>query len=209
MKKKEFETLGRRLLPDLPGFAVKGELLFAQPIAQILRGVCFDRSIDTRSFYVEVFVQPLFVPSKHLVFNFGRRLGGGCRSWNADAPDVIAELSAELRRDALPFLSHVESVLDFVEVAKSFSSANPHTPKAIAFALARAGQTSQAVEVLDQLLSQLDLNVAWQREIADQAKALKAKLVTNPIEAQQQLDAWEAETVHNLGLDDFVIKRPI
>ena len=121
--------------------------------------------------------------------------------------NLVAELGSALKLQAVPFLSRVESLLDFVGLAKSFTL-SPHTPKAIAFALAHAGQTGQAVEVLDQLLSQLDLNVAWQREIADQAKALRAKLVTSPNEAQQQLDAWEAETVHNLGLDDFVVKRP-
>jgi hypothetical protein len=120
-------------------------------------------------------------------------------------PNLVTELGTALKLQAMPFLSRVDSLLGFVEVAKSLSG-NPHTPKAIAFALARAGQISQAVEVLDQLLNQLDLNVAWQREIADQAKAMRAKLVANPVEAQQQLEAWEAETVHNLGFDGFLTK---
>jgi hypothetical protein len=103
----------------------------------------------------------------------------------------------------VPFLSRVESLLDFVNVAKSYSAANPHTRKAIAFALGRAGHTIEAVNVLDQLLGQLDLNVAWQREIANIANALKSQLVNDPAAAQRQLDAWEAETATNLGLESF------
>ena len=203
MKKKEFETIGKQLLPILPGFVVKGDLLFMRPIGHILRAICFDRSIDPRSFYVEVFVQPFFVPMEYVVFNFGYRLGGNCHSWNADNPNLIAELRAGLKRDALPFLSQITSVSDFVKMAKSHPSGNPHTPEAIAFALARAGRNKEAIEVLDQLLGQVKLEVLWQREMADRAKSLKSQLLTDPAAAQRQLDAWEAETVKNLGLEEF------
>ncbi|HET6324474.1 MAG TPA: hypothetical protein VFG04_07220 [Planctomycetaceae bacterium] len=211
MTTKEIVSLEKSLLPDLPSFAIKGPLMFVAPAEHLLRGISFEgSSFDKASFAVTTFVMPLCVPTNHLYLNFGNRVrhkGGGDR-WTMGMPNLVAELGSALKLQAVPFLSRAESLLDFVEVAKSFSG-NPHTPKVIAFALARAGQTKQAVEVLDQLLSQLDLNVAWQREISDQAKALRSKLVTNPIEAQQQLDAWEAETVHNLGLDDFVVRRPI
>ena len=210
MTTKEFILLEKSLLSELPVFAIKGRLMFIPHTELILRGISFEgSSFDKTSFYASMFVMPLCVPTNHLYFNFGNRIRkeNGADRWNVAMPNLVTELGSALKLQAVPFLSRIESLLDFVEVAKSFSG-NPHTPKAIAFALARAGQNSQAVEVLDQLLSQLDLNVAWQREIADQAKALRAKLVTNPIEAQQQLDAWEAETVHNLGLDDFVVKRP-
>src|SRR5262249_49406583 len=136
-------------------------------------------------------------------FLFGDRIrhkGGGDR-WNVEMPNLIAELVAALKVQALPFLSHVESLLDFVEVAKAFSG-NPHTPKAIAFALARAGRIDEAINVIDQLLPHLDLSVEWQSEIASQANTLRAKLAT-PSEAQQQLEAWEAESARNLGLEEF------
>ncbi len=206
MTTKEFVSLEKSLLPELPGFAVKGPLMFIPSAEGLLRGISFEgSSFDKTSFYVTVFVMPLCAPTKHLYFNFGNRIRHkeGADRWHMEMPNLVTELSSALKLQAMPFLSRVGSLLDFVGVAKSFSASNLNTPKAIAFALARAGQTSQAVEVLDQLLSQLDLNVAWQREIADQAKALRGKLVTNPIETEQQLEAWEVETVHNLGLDNL------
>ena len=63
MKKQEFEKIGKQLLVEMPGFADRGDLLFIQPVRRVLRGVCFDRSIDPNSFYVQFFVQPLFVPT--------------------------------------------------------------------------------------------------------------------------------------------------
>jgi len=93
MTKKEFEKIGKALLAELPGFRVVGQLLFAQPIGHTLRGVFLDRSIDPRGFYVQVFALPLFVPTEHIGFNFGWRLGGGAHLWHADDPNLIYELS--------------------------------------------------------------------------------------------------------------------
>jgi hypothetical protein len=205
MKTKQFVAIQTKLLPELPGFAIKGNMLLMCPVEEILRGIYFEGSdFDQSSFYVNVFALPLCVPTKHLYFNFGNRLRiAGADRWNATVPKELAELGTVIRRDAVPFLLRTESLLGFVEVAKSSSSVNPHTPMAIAFSLARAGRTDEAAIVLDQLLPQLDLKVAWQREIADQVTALRAKLAANPSEALQQLEAWKAQSVRNLGLEIF------
>jgi hypothetical protein len=205
MKTKEFIAIEKSLLTDLPGFAIKGSMMVMCPVKHVLRGFCFEGSdFDKTSFYVYFFALPLCVPTKHLYFNFGDRLrSDGGDNWNVNDPNLLAKLGAAIRREAMPFLSRAESLLGFVEIARSFSYANPHTPMAIAFTLARAGRINEAISVLDQLLPQLNLKVAWQSEIADQAKALKAKLVANPSEAQQQLEAWEAESARNLGLEGF------
>jgi hypothetical protein len=88
---------------------------------------------------------------------------------------------------AVPFLSRAKTLLDFAEMARSFSFSNPHTPRAIGFALARAGRSNEAVHVLDQVLTQMDREVQWQRAIANQSKYLRDKLIADPDEAQRQL----------------------
>jgi hypothetical protein len=75
--------------------------------------------------------------------------------------------------------------------------------EAIAYALARAGDVAQAAMALDQLVGLLDEKVPWQCEMADRARALKSQMVSNPADVQRQLEAWEAESVHNLGLEVF------
>jgi hypothetical protein len=205
MTTNKFVSLEKQLLPDLSGFAIKGRLMFMPPVESVLRGIHFEGSaFDKTSFSVTVFVMPLCVPTEYLYFNFGKRLRHGAKGalWQIGEPDMLVELTSAVKLQAVPFLSRVESLLDFVEVARSFSSGNPHTPRAIAFALARAGQSGPAAVVLDKLLNRLDMSVAWQRQIAEQATNLKAKLVASPAEARQQLESWEAETVRNLGLDD-------
>jgi hypothetical protein len=208
--RKEFVALEKALLPELPGFAIKGSLMLMPPVQRLLRGVSFEgSSFDKTTFYATVFVMPLCVPTNYLYFLFGDRIRhkSGADGWNIRESNVIVELGAALKQRALPFLSRAKSLVDFVEVAKDFAG-NPHTPKAIGFALAQAGHVDQAVDVLGQLLGQVDLNVGWQREIAAQAGALRAQLIADPAGAQQQLETWETETVHKLGLDAFRPHNP-
>src|SRR5207249_2828862 len=75
MTTKEFIALAKSLMLDLPGFTFKGRLMFIKPVKQVLRGICFEPSaFDKRAFYVNVFALPLCVPTRHLYFNFGKRV---------------------------------------------------------------------------------------------------------------------------------------
>jgi hypothetical protein len=206
MTTKEFLTLEKNLLPHLPGFALSGRLMFLAPVKNTLRGISFEGSdFDKKSFYVNVFVLPLCVPTKHLYFNFGNRVrhGGGGDRWNTNMPNLIEELGTSLKREALSFLYPIESLKSFAEVAKSFSFKNPHTPQAVAYALIRVGDFQNARSALAQLLQQLDLKVEWQREMTERAETLKGMLDLNPTDAQRQLETWEVETIKNLGLESF------
>jgi len=125
LSKKELEAIGKRLLPDLFGFVVRGPLLVMKPLGHTLRAIYLSGSIDPRSFYVQILLQPLFVPSEHVFFNVGWRLrggSGGSDSWDADAPNLITELGAGLTREALPFLLRVELPQDTARAAASASA---------------------------------------------------------------------------------------
>jgi hypothetical protein len=64
------------LLSDLPSFSIKGHLLYSLESDYLLHGICFESSsFSSTSFTIEVFVQPLFIPSEYIYFSFGNRLG--------------------------------------------------------------------------------------------------------------------------------------
>lgn len=206
MTNKDFAGLGKRLLPALPGFSVKGPMTFFCPVKDVLRGLYFEgSSFDGKSFYVWMFFLPLFAPAKHVNFNLGKRLrepSGGDR-WNADTPSLIADLGAVVEREALPLLSGIESAEDMVKAATAFQNTrDPYAQQAIAYAWARSGEVMRADEELSRLLRLLDLKIPWQREMAERAETLKVRLA-NPADAQRQLQAWETETSQNLGLEKF------
>jgi hypothetical protein len=206
MKITEITSIGKRLLADLPGFAVRGQMLFMRPVGHTLRGIFLDRSVNPRGFYVQVFIQPLFVPAKHVAFNVGWRLGGSSHIWNAEAPGLISELDAALKRDAMPFLSSVQLPQDVARAAASLQkSGDPYVQQTIAYALARGGEVQQAVTALTQLVEMLDLKerYPWQLEMQRRAEALKGELRDNLSEAHRRLEFWADGTKKQLGLDQF------
>jgi polygalacturonase len=61
-------------------------------VKHALRGLYFEgSSFDGKSFYVWTFVLPLFVPTKHVSFNLGKRLRalGGADRWNAGCAERV------------------------------------------------------------------------------------------------------------------------
>ena len=204
MKRSEFASLLRHPLLQMEGFVLRGTLLFKPPVDRLLRGFCFESSqLDRRAFYATFFVMPLCVPSSHLHFTFGdrvRRAAGGDR-WNAEMPDLAAELATALKRAAV-FLSEIESLLAFVAYAESL----PRTERnleGVGYALARAGHVAQAIATFDELLERVDMTVPWQRELAGRISNLKHTLIKSPENARCQLVSFERETIQSLGLDEF------
>jgi hypothetical protein len=206
MTNKDFFTIGSRILVSLPGYTAQKNLVFAQPIGHTLKGVCFDRSaFDARSFYVHVFILPLFVPAKHLGFNLGWRVGGGSHRWNADDPNMVSDLNDALKREAVPFLSHVRSPREVAAAAVSLNKTkDPYVQEAIAYALALAGDSEQAAAAFKQLAALLDTQIPWQLEMEQRAQKFKADFLCNPTVAQKQLESWRVETAKNLGLERFL-----
>ena len=168
-----------------------------------LRGINFAPSaFNKTSFSATAFITPLFVPSPHLTLNFAHRVRkreGGDR-WDASMPLLIEELADAIKRQALPYLSPVQSLADFVKVANQSSSPNPHALRAIAFAMVLDGRNQEAINVIDDLIRGLDTKSVWQVELGEMVSSLKDKLIENPMEARQQLLTWETESIRNLKL---------
>lgn len=90
MKSTEIKRLVTAyLLPSLPGYRVRGSLLYAEPVEALLRGFLFETSgSDRTAFYVWAFVQPLDAPAPDIPLTFGERLGGGSKVWRlTDEPE--------------------------------------------------------------------------------------------------------------------------
>src|ERR1700741_201681 len=132
MKKAELSALLKQIQPELPGFKIQGQLLFIDPIDHTLRGVWLDHSMDKRSFYVQVFVQPLFIPAEEIHFNFGWRIGGGSR--NADTRHLVRELGVAIKREAVPFLTKINTPMDAAEAAIALRKpGDPNIQRVIAY----------------------------------------------------------------------------
>ena len=199
----EIPKLTDRLSHKLPGFVERHQLLFIAPPGDLLRGIYLDRSINPRRFYIQVFIQPMFVPAENLVFTFDWRLGGGSHTWDLDSSSLLPDLSASIKRAAIPYLSTFESVRAFTDIVlKDKRTDNPHVQQVIALALTRDGRGQEASPILNGLSVEFASDpIPWKREIADRAKFLKTGVDSGPQKAQGILDAWKSATVKSLKLD--------
>jgi hypothetical protein len=87
------------------------------------------------------------------------------------------------------------------EVARHSLEPGLHVRQAIAYALAAAGDTLQAERELRLLISELDVSVSWQAEMATRAQLLLRKLADQSY--VDQLAVWERQTIRDLGLHAF------
>jgi hypothetical protein len=207
MTTKEFVALEKDLLPSFAGFAIKGSLMFLPPVEHTLRGFSFEGSaFDKASFYVTAFFMALCVPRKHLIFNFGERLRerGGDR-WAIKGPNFKTSLESAMKKE-VPLLERLKTPQDIVEVAiQRGHPKDPYRQETIGYMLALAGQIEPAVRALEHLLAMLDTKVQWQHEMTARAQLLKTDLLEDPKKAKERLATWEAESIRNLGLQEFRI----
>jgi hypothetical protein len=100
------------------------------------------------------------------------------------------------------FLSGIETLSAFIAYAES----GPRTERSlegIGYALAREGQTTQAIAIFDELLGKVDMSVHWHRELAGRIGNLRRTLTESPEDARRQLIESERETIRSLELDEF------
>ena len=210
MTARETEKLLKKLLPRLPGFTVSRRFLFMCPIGHILRGFYFDRSSDPLSFYLHVFIQPLYIPRDSVVFLFGERLG---QSWKyqADAEaELIENLLERISNEGLPVLKGIETPAQFAETIDQVVRVNPKDPHALrarAYSFVLAGEHENAIEIFDRLqteLAELEDEPLWLRELLQETQTFRQLLVHKPAEAKDKLYEWERYTLTNLRLNKFV-----
>lgn len=205
MKAGDFKNLaGGLALPSWLVWARDG-LLVVQPVKDLLRGVVFEASgSDKGRFYVNVFVQPLFVPVADLPLNLGWRLGGPSHRWDRTSPTLMADLQKRFEEEILPFFERVRSPAEVPDSVRELrKTADPIARQAAAYALAWEGDAARSIAELKSLATSLRVENAapWQVMVADRAILLAGLLERDPREARLQLEAWEVGTIRALGLE--------
>ncbi len=109
--RKLFKTY---MAENLPDFSIKGHLIYHTEIDLILRGLSFeDSAFDANTFNIYVFVQPLFLPTQYLWFNFGERLHQltkkGTDKWwtisSQNEPQIMREITTLVHGVGMDFLT--------------------------------------------------------------------------------------------------------
>ena len=187
----------------MPGYAHKGLMLFASPLTHVLRGFYFeDSGFDPSAFYVWAFFLPLYIPTTHVSFSFGKRLGEGSgKRWNLNDAQLREELLGCVQQEGLPFLHELGQPRQVATAIQQLGGeSDPYRLEAIAYSLAMADEYVGAQLALDRLVTALDVKVGWQAEMVERAQELGKNLNNDPQGAKQLLAEWERTTKKNLGI---------
>ena len=204
MKKKDAEKIGKQLLPNMPGFQAKGNLVFSRPISHVLQALYFEgSSYSKEDFYLNIFIFPLFSPEEHLSFNYGERLQHSMgQGWNTDMPNLISQLEEAVNSEqAALYLTPINSISEFIQrldVINSGSDKSLYYYEAMGFAHVLNGETDEAFKNLRKVEEQANVSSHWQLKLKERSEYFQKLLKENPIQAIKQLEEWEAFTVENL-----------
>jgi hypothetical protein len=211
MNASQFKRIATRyLLPKLPGMALKGRLIYASPVDQLLCGYYFETSaFNPSTFVVIAFVQPLYVPFSTVSFTFGRRLSGasGDRWWDlADGEQrVMSGVLSDIEAQGPPILAVGKDPLTFARTAPQLVS-SPLTIEAresIGYSYLAAGEYDLGRGELEAFIAEIpseSMDIPWVREMRERAVWLLAHAETNPASVATRMSEWRDQTLRAIKI---------
>jgi hypothetical protein len=173
-------------------------MLYESPDDHVLLGIHTDSSGVTKDVaYLWVFCMPLYVPTGHVNFNYGKRLGGPTLfSLTDDGP---AKILKAIRDEALPYLAEHKGLPKALKAFASRANGSTRALEATAYGNIMLGRFEPAAAQIETLLG-APMRVEWELEVRERAVEIQRLLRTDRAEAQEQLRTWEMTTKSALRL---------
>jgi hypothetical protein len=207
MQKKQVERFAiEHLLPSLPHFSVRGNLLFERPVGKILRAFLLENSgFSAATFYPRAFVQLLYIPSQHLTLSPGRRFPGNWKFEPERETQLAQELLNQIHEIGLRFLRAHATAEGIVRETRANPAVevNPHARQQLAYSLLLLERNEEALDELNKILGMLNRSgdpPPWEHALFAEVGGLKERLMRNPREAFQTLNTWTEQTRLKLNL---------
>ena len=201
MKRQVLTILQDAVLSALPQLHRIGNELVVLPLADFLRGFSFEPSSRGGGMYIWTLVQPLYIPSDSITYDFARRLGGGTHLWD---PADLSGLTARVRSEGASYYEGFTSPDRFLHWSSLADEDDESMLEARAYTLVRAGNFKDGVCALRAFASLMPKEHVSEHDIArrDNAVRLAELGASSPQAAIHQLDQWRAATIAALGLSD-------
>jgi hypothetical protein len=220
MNAATWKRLVTHYMPELlDTFKLKGRLLYRRPVGDLLQAVLAEgSSFSKQPFVVEVFTQPLYVPSTYLILSWGGRLGtfsgGPERWWHLTAEDeayIMDEVHSLLITEGLPFLDRTSAPSGLVSYLdhRNLPARNLRAAEAKAYSLVLDNDVEGAISALAQLRTHATLNPQppWLSEVLERAATVLSALDADPRRASTMLGHWAQESAARLGVGPVVRSR--
>lgn len=177
MKPSEWSKMSKPLAAILPGFDPfkKG---FIRRREWVVECIYADSSgYSARAFYLEAFALPLFVPTDHLYFNYGRRVG---RRWEAVTDDLVRAVEA-----SLPMLEE-SATLDGLLQSAARPQVDLHHAE-IHFCVALICDHLEDFHRLAEEIAAWSVERVWERPIIERCAALTEAVSAEGLDAGTQV----------------------
>jgi len=201
----------------MPGFVVRGSLVYRPPCDYLLHAVSFDTSSFTsRRIFIEAFGQPLYHSYDHLAFTYGFRLGEDF--WDIDETDpdrTFVAIAEEVRIHALPFFAAVPDLDRFCALVPEWEKEQPRrimqdnslddpvVLEDLAYAAILRGNKNRAAELLQEAIASENESGEYRNDdlVVDLEHLLSLLQGPGLEAAQARLEEWHALNVQSLKLD--------
>jgi hypothetical protein len=208
MKKTAVRHIYDKIYSEIPDYGRKDHLLVRIPIRSLLYGILFDSSAFSKeAFYINIFVQPLYIPKEYLVLTFGIRVPG---VWEYEIShiDILSKrILAAIQDHALPFHQRFSTLELFYRNAEStFSPKNIHLQQALvltAMYLDKDREAQEHFDILRHLVDQSDPKISWPRAVFDETQTFVNEAATDRKVVHAHLREVEVATRKNLRLNDL------
>jgi hypothetical protein len=153
-----------------------------------------------------VFIVPLFLPTDAIYFNFGKEVQNDRGVWDLDDPTLLAELTAVIKEQALPFLDQPSTLEGVARTGAIHKRDDPIVQEAIARAYVLVGGTDRAIREFDRLESMI-LHDPQCESLLRETRKLKARIASDQRKAVEELLECENTTARALGVGKFREKQ--
>jgi len=224
MQAREFIKLAKMHMPDLidevPFHFFRGNLI--KPNTQpILQAINFQPSDwDKSDFYLNVFVQPLFVQEEDFVLSIGSRLGdfkqNGASSWNVserDPREIFKEIEEDIRRYVLPWFKTTESPDKLLALMESGKSNIPRRDRhdkifrdfqsyqTMSYCALLGGKTKTAISYIEKSIGEIkDSNYDLDKSLVKSCQQMRKLITEKPDVAKKQLLENVRQTTESIKL---------
>lgn len=218
MKQLEFEALIKKyLLPSLPGFAVKGGLLFTEPIGLLLHTIVFVPSIgDKNKFHVDVIIQPLYLLKEYIVCMYEydlwsvkeRSLIGQRWLYNGqNIEDIMIDIRLRICDDVIKWFNEIQTPIDLINNGIHIHGMNdPYHLQSVVYSWIISGKQAEASKAMERWLTTLrgyESPYPWQVQLLEEATRIDALLRDDITKAQAALYDFRRFTLQHLKLEKW------
>jgi hypothetical protein len=195
---------------QMPGSVVRGREIWVTAEPPVLRGYCFERSMEPRVFRPQPILIPAYSWARDLYLTYSTQLwpSDGTSTWQYDEmniAEIVPDILAQIRGPGARFLENgrdLPAFLAYLEADSPQPKSDPYLRMDLGCGEALLGNPRAAIRWLEPLLAPkyVAYDRDWVRALSRQASDAITAIEQGNDAIHRLLDGWSQETLVNLRI---------